>query len=426
MTTSDVPVPGGTQRVPTYAFTEDAKTKDLERVALNESDGSDLALGAKLGALTETAPTTDTASSGLNGRLQRIAQRLTTLIGNLAFVFGSGTAAAAQRVTLASDDPGVTGIGSLTETASTTDTASSGLNGRLQRIAQRLTTLIGNLPFVFGSGTAAAAQRVTLASDDPGVTGIGSLTETAPTTDTASSGLNGRLQRIAQRLSTLITNLAFVFGAGTAAAAQRVTLASDDPAVGTLGATSGAKVITDANGTLQQYLRGLVSQWISSTLTLASRAASAAVTLTRTADTNAYAANDVIGAATGSTAALTFSNLGPSGADATITSVSLEIDASAVIGGETSYRLHLYNVTPPSALGDNAAWDLPSGDRASYLGYVDLGTPVDLGSTLYVQSDNINKQVKLSGTNLFGYLVTIGAYTPTSARVHVITLHTVS
>lgn len=33
-----------------------------------------------LGAVNETAPATDTASSGLNGRLQRIAQRITSLI----------------------------------------------------------------------------------------------------------------------------------------------------------------------------------------------------------------------------------------------------------------------------------------------------------------------------------------------------------
>lgn len=43
----------------------------------------------RLGDLTETAPSTDTASSGLNGRLQRIAQRLTTLIGFYANNFGS-------------------------------------------------------------------------------------------------------------------------------------------------------------------------------------------------------------------------------------------------------------------------------------------------------------------------------------------------
>ncbi len=45
-------------------------------------------------------------------------------------------------------------------------------------------------------------------------TNTGSLTETAPVTDTASSGLNGRLQRIAQRLTSLITALGSPFQAG--------------------------------------------------------------------------------------------------------------------------------------------------------------------------------------------------------------------
>lgn len=38
----------------------------------------------EIGVVTETAPATDTASSGLNGRLQRIAQRLTSLLGIVA------------------------------------------------------------------------------------------------------------------------------------------------------------------------------------------------------------------------------------------------------------------------------------------------------------------------------------------------------
>lgn len=43
------------------------------------------------GAVTETAPATDTASSGLNGRLQRIAQRITSLIALIpAALTGSG------------------------------------------------------------------------------------------------------------------------------------------------------------------------------------------------------------------------------------------------------------------------------------------------------------------------------------------------
>jgi hypothetical protein len=158
----------------------------------------------------------------------------------------------------------------------------------------------------------------------------------------------------------------------------------------------------------------------------------ATVSVTRTADSNAYAANDVIGSATGSTAALTFANMGPTnGGEIMITSVAFERDDTALISGETSYTLHLYNVTPPSALGDNAAWDLPSGDRTSYLGSINLGTPVDVGSTLYVAQDGVNKQLTLlysagaNSSNLFGYLVTVGAYTPASAGVYKITLHSV-
>lgn len=44
-------------------------------------------------------------------------------------------------------------------------------------------------------------------------TRVGSTTETAPATDTAASGLNGRLQRIAQRLSSLIALLPTALGA---------------------------------------------------------------------------------------------------------------------------------------------------------------------------------------------------------------------
>ncbi len=161
-----------------------------------------------------------------------------------------------------------------------------------------------------------------------------------------------------------------------------------------------------------------------------SQAYSATVTLTRTADTNAYTANDVVGAATGSTAALTFTwldragNAPPSGAILMVVTSMLQINITAAPSGMTSFRLYNYSVTPPSALGDNAAFDLPSGDRAAFAGcgYIDLGSPVDLGSTLYVEQNGINKQIKLAGTTSFAYPVTIGAYTPGSGDVFVFTL----
>jgi hypothetical protein len=141
-------------------------------------------------------------------------------------------------------------------------------------------------------------------------------------------------------------------------------------------------------------------------------------------DTAGYTAGDIIGTATGSTAAITLATIGTIGKVIRITGTRLEIDVAAIPSGMTSFRLHLYNATPPSALGDNAPWDLPSGDRASYLGYVDLGTPEDVGSTLYVQQTGLDYDFLMgASTSLFGYLVTNGAYTPSASAVKIITLY---
>jgi hypothetical protein len=46
------------------------------------------------------------------------------------------------------------------------------------------------------------------------------------------------------------------------------------------------------------------------------------------------------------------------------------------------------------------------------------------GSTLFVSTDGMNKLIKLAAgsTSLWGYLVTVGPYTPTAQRVHIVTL----
>lgn len=64
------------------------------------------------------------------------------------------------------------------------------------------------------SGVHSKRQVITVAPRDlSGADSIGGLTETAPATDTASSGLNGRLQRIAQRITSLIALLPTALGA---------------------------------------------------------------------------------------------------------------------------------------------------------------------------------------------------------------------
>jgi len=135
----------------------------------------------------------------------------------------------------------------------------------------------------------------------------------------------------------------------------------------------------------------------------------APVSVTRPANVTAYTANDVVGA---TAAAITFPTIGLSGGYILITSVELEYDVAAIPSGLTTMALYLYNVTPPSALADNAAFDIPAGDRASFVGKIALGTLVDEGSTLYVRTNQVDAQVKLSGTSLFGYLVTAGGFTP--------------
>lgn len=112
----------------------------------------------------------------------------------------------------------------------------------------------------------------------------------------------------------------------------------------------------------------------------------------------------------------------PSGASIRITSATLEIDGATI--ETTAWRVHLFTVTPPSALADDAAFALAAADRASYVGYVDLSQVIDLGDTLYIDMPNLNKQCKLAGTSLFGYLVNGTTLTP-AAVAHIVTLHCV-
>ena len=83
-------------------------------------------------------------------------------------------------------------------------------------------------------------------------------------------------------------------------------------------------------------------------------------------------------------------------------------------------------MTPPSAVADNGVFDLPSGDRASFLGAIPVAALADLGATLYAETNDHHKLVKLAGTHLFGYLVTAGGFTPAgNSEVYKLTIGTV-
>jgi hypothetical protein len=108
-----------------------------------------------------------------------------------------------------------------------------------------------------------------------------------------------------------------------------------------------------------------------------------------------------------------------SGSRLKITSATLIINHATI--ETTAWRVHLFNVTPPSALADDAAFVLAAGDRASYLGYVDISQVLDLVDTQYIDMPGLNKHIKLLGTSVFGYLVNGTTLTPNAAD-HIVTL----
>lgn len=117
-------------------------------------------------------------------------------------------------------------------------------------------TTVNTLPNA-GQNTKAESLGVVIASDDDIQAKLGIVTETAPASDTASSGLNGRLQRIAQRLTALIALLPTSLGPKTAANSLAVTLATDGALTTVTGTTADTPVANGSGGTIAGYLRAM-------------------------------------------------------------------------------------------------------------------------------------------------------------------------
>lgn len=134
------------------------------------------------------------------------------------------------------------------------------------------------------------------------------------------------------------------------------------------------------------------------------------LTITRPAVT-AYQAGDVIGDTNGS-AIFTLSGVGPAGGNIRFNNVKLLIYSATPVTTMTTVRMHLYDASP-TAIADNAAFDLVANDRASYLDYIDLPTPTDMGSTLVTKVEAPLSSVKLASesTALYAQLQTITAAT---------------
>ena len=105
---SNLSVINSNLRVDGSGVTQPISAASLPLPAGAATDTNQATANNRLGDLTEAAPASDTASSGLNGRLQRIAQRLTSLIALFPTSLGQGTMAQSFRVVLPSDQTVVT------------------------------------------------------------------------------------------------------------------------------------------------------------------------------------------------------------------------------------------------------------------------------------------------------------------------------
>jgi hypothetical protein len=261
------------------------------------------------------------------------------------------------------------------------------------------------------SGAATAAKQPALGTAGTPSTDVltvqgsasGTALPVAPNVTRGSGTLDANTQRV-----TLATD-----GATVAALASIDSKTPASPATAALQ-TTGNTSLSSIDGKLAALQSGAVPIGDNSgSLTIDGTAYAATVSFTRPANTTAYTAGDVIGTGASNDAIHTLSSIGSSGGYVVVQSIELVLGISAVPSGMTSFRVHFYD-TSPTAAADNSVFDVASGDRAKYLGYIDLPAPVDLGSTCFTQIDYPGKLFKLASASasLFCELQTIGGFTP--------------
>lgn len=168
--------------------------------------------------------------------------------------------AAAQASQLTQETAINTVLGTTAGAAVTTD-----VTGTLQQYLRGLVKALGSLTNTTGAlnvnlssggspiGTGADAAGALTTWSTEAKASVGALAETAPTTDIASSGLNGRLQRIAQRITSMIA--LFTAGRTTQAASLSVVQASFE--YETVAASATDQILGAAGG-IGDYLEGLL------------------------------------------------------------------------------------------------------------------------------------------------------------------------
>jgi hypothetical protein len=249
-------------------------------------------------------------------------------------------------------------------------------------------------------------------------------------------------------------------GTGTALAVVKApaALAESDNALAVqapvLGVTTGAAVVTNAAGTIQQYLRGLVTliaaripvlgqalAAASLPVTLASDQSALAVTpaateshlgevggkltfvaleFTRPNDSTPYSANDVVSNSTSATTIQAMADIARvASGTGYIVKARLSTDKKSIT---PRIRVHLFNATGANVAADNAQWIDKYADAAKRLGYFDLPamtTGADTSNSDMSRTFDLTLRIPVvaaANRSIYWVLEALDAFTPAALQ----------
>lgn len=148
-------------------------------------------------------------------------------------------------------------------------------------------------------------------------------------------------------------------------------------------------------------------------------------TITRPADTTAYASGDLVANSTTAGSVTPFTIFVPYGRGLILQRAELKRSATSVTNA--TFRLHIYKDSPTCANGDNGAW---STTRSGYQGFVDIvGTGQAFTDSAVASGIFVNNALTWplvlytdKDQKLYCLLEARGAYTPSSAETFIVSL----
>lgn len=225
-------------------------------------------------SVSSDAITTLNGSVVTSRKVQRIIPALKTAAATAVDIIGGSGAITpgTQRITLATDDPGVVALAAILAKLSSDPATQTTLAAILAKIISTPATEAKQDLLITANHTDLVAILSKLTNDPATQTTLAAILAkliSTPATEAKQDTGNTSLASILAKLSadpatqtTLAAILAKLIAAPSTEAKQDNAITQETAINTVLGIISGAGVTTDANGTIQQYLRGLIILWL--------------------------------------------------------------------------------------------------------------------------------------------------------------------